>query len=470
MGLLGSSRPLSSGPVMTKWLSLFIVILLILFGWYYASTNVRFTPTWLKAKFGNVTRGDIRVPITAAGLVRARQEIEIKPEASGKVLQVHVREGDFVQLGEVLIEIDPEDEQRSVDRSTADVERLDLLVKQAEASIRNAQANEAIAQAAIQEATATLKMRKFDDEEVKKRHQLGGSSPLEVITAESQRLLAEASFQRAQQSLVVQQIAVEQSTYDKSIQDRLLKNAKTTLEDAKKRLRETKVIAPQAGIVTKVNVRVGNVVQSGTDSFTGGSVVAELAEISAKSVLARVDESDYGRILNISPIDAMPQVPGLREAARADAAMLQARSGIVKLSVDAFPDDVFEGVVERVEPQGKLNTGSSIIQYDVHVTITDPQVYKLPLGAQAQVEFTVENATGVTRVPAEAVKSHEGQKGVWLKTEPPPGSKERFGKKFVPCQFGITDGEFTEVARVMGDDELKEGSEVFTKVPERDDD
>jgi multidrug efflux pump subunit AcrA (membrane-fusion protein) len=134
--------------------------------------------------------------------------------------------------------------------------------------------------------------------------------------------------------------------------------------------------------------------------------------------------------------------------------------------VDAFPDDEFEGRIDRVEPQGRLNSGSSIIQFDVHVWITDPKQQKLPLGAQAQVEFTVESATNALLVPAEAVKSHDGQRGVWIKVPPASGSQDEFGKRFVPCRFGISDSEKTEVVGVGGGGSLPEGTEVYTKLPQ----
>ena len=154
-------------------------------------------------------------------------------------------------------------------------------------------------------------------------------------------------------------------------------------------------------------------------------------------------------MLNISPIDALPDMPQLRQVAQEDAEQLEKRSGTVKLTVDAFPDKTFEGRIQRVEPQGKLNAGSSIIQFDVHVEITDPQRHMLPLGAQAQVEFTVESATGALRVPAEAVKTFQDQRGVYVKKSPEPGSSEKFGKHFVPCRFGISDGEYTQVIEVL---------------------
>ena len=155
-------------------------------------------------------------------------------------------------------------------------------------------------------------------------------------------------------------------------------------------------------------------------------------------------------------------MPELREAAKQDAEDLQRRSGKVTITVDAFPEQKFEGVIERVEPQGKQNAGSTIIQFDVHVRITDPKRHQLPLGAQAQVEFTVESAMGALLVPADAVKLVDEKRGVYIKL--PPQAGEQYGKKFVLCRFGISDGTNTQVIEAI-DGELKVDEEVYTKLP-----
>lgn len=140
------------------------------------------------------------------------------------------------------------------------------------------------------------------------------------------------------------------------------------------------------------------------------------------------------------------------------------RSGKVKVTVDAYPDLTFDGVIERVEPQGKLNPGSSVIQYDVHVEITDDKRSVLPLGAQAQVEFTVESVAGVLMVPADAVKQKEGEKGVYIRG----GTNNDAKPRFVKARFGITDGANTHLVGTLSESEgelLKEGVEVYTRLP-----
>jgi HlyD family secretion protein len=245
-------------------------------------------------------------------------------------------------------------------------------------------------------------------------------------------------------------------------QTETVNKAEKTFADAEQRLDETTLRAPIDGIVTEVIVRKGEKVQSATTGFQLGTPLMKLADISKLKVVAQVDEADYGRVVEIAPPGALPQNP-LQDPATRAAEDLERRSGKVTLTVDTFPDESFDGVIERIEPQGRANLGSStVIQFQVHVEITDPQRYRLPLGAQAQVEFTVQSVTNALVVAADAVKTHEDKQGLWLVT-PKPAGEQRAGERFVRCIFGISDGESTEIVRTLDGEELKEGTEVYTK-------
>lgn len=452
---------------MRKWILLLCVVGMVAGMWYYVRTYKRVTPMWNQPKFGKVTRGDIRVPITAAGLIQPLQEIEVKPKASGEVVEIHFAEGDFVRKGDVLVLLKRDDEQRSVDRARSELKRAESLLEQARIAVDQARVAVQGAEGRLENLEAQVRMAEFDVnkiEELKKNQAV--YSVEEEFDARQQLAMLRAQQKTAQADLEAARIRVRDAEEAVRLQEAAVEIATKTLADAEERLAETSIVSKHDAIVTSVKVTVGSVVQGGQTTFTGGTVLMTLADVSTKKVVTRVDESDYGRILDISPTDALPQMPGLAEALQQSAEQLARRSGKVKLTVDAFPDDEFEGQIIRVEPQGRLNQGSSIIQFNVHVAITDPQAYLLPLGAQAQVEFTVESVTNELRVPAEAVKTYQEQRGVWVKVPPEPGSGEQWGRKFIPCRFGITDGAHTQlIAPLSGGQELKEGDEVYTKLP-----
>ena len=126
---------------MKKWVIVIIVAAAIGATWYYLRTWYRFTPAWYEPRFGTVTRGDINVPITAAGLIEPDKRIEVKSLASGEVTRVHVVEGTFVRKGDTLIELKRDDEQRRRDSAAAELTRAQALRAQALAAVDRAQAN-----------------------------------------------------------------------------------------------------------------------------------------------------------------------------------------------------------------------------------------------------------------------------------------------------------------------------------------
>jgi HlyD family secretion protein len=450
---------------MKKWVLLAIAVGAIVFMWWYVRTYQRFTPPWMMPKWAEITRGDIKVPISASGLIEPRQRIEVKSKASGEVIAVEVEAGDFVRTGDRLVVLKRDDEERNVSRAQADLNRFTALLEQARLAVQRAEVSVLTAEARVAELEAQERMAEFELNKVLGLAEREQASPQELIDAPARRDISRAQLKAARASLDSAKLAVADARQAVSIQEAAVSVAQTELADAEERLLETTVVAAQDALVTEVNVRVGEVIQSGKTSLTGGTVLMRLADISELKVVTRVDEADYGRVLDIAPDTALPQMGALRAAEAAATQEIRERSGQVQVTVDAFPDLTFTGLIERVEPQGKLSPGSAIIQFDVHVLITDEKRHKLLLGTQAQVEFLVETARDVLRVPADAVKALGEQRGLYLKVAPPEGTTDKFGQQFVPVAFGITDGTYTQVVRALNDTELTEGLEVYTKLP-----
>lgn len=464
---------------MTKRILVLLGVLAVVAVWLIARQQA-FIPPWKQPQWVKLDRGDVKVPITASGLIHARRVIEIKSEASGVVQEVRVDPGDFVKAGDILVVLDPDDEQRLVDRSQAEYERAEALLEQTQIAVRRADVAIANAEAQVEDLKwrvdiASRELNKLEGFASKGKRDLYTEQQLEDARAQHKSALAQKHI--AEISVDTAKLTKEDAQSAVKSQAALLRQAEKALDDSRERLRETTIYAPVDAIVTEVAIKPGMLVQSGTQSFMGGTELMKVADVSTKKVVARLDEADYGRVMDITPVEALPDIPGLRETMRAqrteqmekaateDQKLLAEQTGIVKITVDAFPEKEFDGKIIRVEPQGRLNVGSSIIQFDVHVEITDDERHLLPLGAQAQVEFTVEAAHDCLRVPAEAVKSLDDQRGVHLKVEPDRRAGEKWGQKFIACRFGISDGEFTQVIAVLGDNELKEGDEVYTKLP-----
>jgi HlyD family secretion protein len=449
-----------------KWIGILLVVLVIIGGWWYVRENVRPIPQGKQPKYGKVERGDLSVPIMATGLIEPDLRIEVKSKASGKVQDVNVVEGSRVRVNDELVVLDPVDEQRNVDRAQAARDRAEALRDQSKLAITTAEANLERAKARVQELTSRETNLQDELERVKdiREQTLGAMTEVEERDARTNLEMASAQLRAARADEMSAANAIKDADANVRVQEANLRESEKVLEEAKLRLAETKIASQYDAIVTEVLVKPGMLVVSGTGALAGGgTILLTLADISRMKVMTRVDDADYGEVRDIAPVLSLPDIDELREAARQNAEQMAEDAGRVKITVDAFRDEVFEGRIDRVEPQGKLQAGSSVIQFDVHVDITDPKRFMLPLGSQAQVEFKVSSVVNALLIPADAVKTHEGQRGVWIKTT--AKGDERFGRRFLPCRFGITDGESTQVVEVLGGERLEVGQEVYTKLP-----
>jgi HlyD family secretion protein len=140
-------------------------------------------------------------------------------------------------------------------------------------------------------------------------------------------------------------------------------------------LEEATVRAPVAGTVIEKPVAIGQVIASGTGTFGGGTTIIKMADLTKVRVRALVNETDIGKI----------------------------RQGLqASVTVDAFPDRPFQGVVEKIEPQAVVE--QSVTMFPVLVSI-DNQAGLLMPGMNGEVSVTVERRENVVAVPNDAVRS-----------------------------------------------------------------
>ena len=94
----------------------FILILVYIFS-SNSSSNEADPTTGFKTT--EVLRGDLTVNISATGIVEPNFKVEVKSKASGEVLKFAYEEGDRVEKGTLLLQLDKSDEQRNVAKARA---------------------------------------------------------------------------------------------------------------------------------------------------------------------------------------------------------------------------------------------------------------------------------------------------------------------------------------------------------------
>ena len=210
--------------------------------------------------------------------------------------------------------------------------------------------------------------------------------------------------------------------------------AQAAIVKVKRNLGYATITSPIDGVVISRAVEEGQTVAAGFETPTLFTIANDLTQM---QVVADVDEADIGQVSD-----------GQR----------------VEFTVDAYPDDTFEGVVEQVRLEAR--TESSVVTYEVVITAYNPEL-KLKPGLTANVTiFTLEKDDALA-VPTKALRFvPDGELLAALglhaeaAAEAEPGKRELWvkqGTTLVPryVTAGSASGELTEIV-----DGLNDGEEV----------
>ncbi len=444
---------------MKNLLILFLATVAIVAGYIAATSKLRMSLEGIEGKTEQVVRGDLTLPINAVGEINPARRVEIKSEASGEVIEIARLAGDRVRAGDLLIRLQKDDEQRNVDRAQLDLDVA--MARMEDARLRFQQSKTADLEAAQANVTQIEQQVRLAEYRWKKMERLRDDqrNEEEVLQAETaykgllaQLAVTKADLERARLAIprAEQTLKQAQATAD---------SARTTLADAQKRLTKTDIVAPLDGIVGAINTQIGEVIQGGKTTLTGGTVLAVLLDMGKLIVRTEVDESDIGRVLAISPQWARPghdadvRMPERLEDAAA------AWSHLPTVTVESFRDQEFQGVIERIYPEPRSVSG--VVTYLVDVVLSSNNREVLLPGMRADVRFTSEHVANALLCPNEAIREGPaGKLGVYI---PKPGSMpQEHETEFVPCTFGLDNGNFSEVRAG-----LDEGMKVYTKLPRK---
>ena len=373
--------------------------------------------------------------VSANGKIQPAKDIKISPYISGEVVELYVKEGDFVEKGFKLAKIDPE-----IYIST---------YEKIEASLKTAQANEANAKARLTQSKSQFRKAELDFERSE--------------TLFKKDVISQADFDAAQSAYEVARadvIAAEENYKSSQFQ---VSSARASVKEAKENLNRTSIYAPNDGTVSKLSVEVGERV-TGASQFSAGTEIMRIANLDVLEVNVEVNENDIVRVsINDTAI----------------------------IEVDAYLGKEFKGLVTEIATSANTQgvSADQVTNFDVKILMLKESYQELikpnsPIpspfrpGMSATVEIQTETAEGILTVAIQAVttradttgriKSYrerrEDNKG---KDEEEIRKEEEEVKEYV---FLYVDGEavLTEVETGIQDNTnirivkgLKEGQEVI---------
>jgi HlyD family secretion protein len=151
--------------------------------------------------------------------------------------------------------------------------------------------------------------------------------------------------------------------------------ARTNLSIARLRLQDATVTAPTNGTIIERPVSVGTVITSATSSASGGTTILKMADLTRVRMRAFVNETDIGNVKD---------------------------GQAATVTMDAFPNRRFVGIVERVEPQAIVQ--SSVTMFPVLVSLNNADGALKP-GMNGQVVMDIVRKDNVLAVPSDAIRN-----------------------------------------------------------------
>jgi HlyD family secretion protein len=283
--------------------------------------------------------GDISVELDEVGVIQPKTMVLVKSKVSGKIQSLNVQEGQEVRRGDLLVTVEP-----------------DMAQARTVASLKSSYGR----------ARVDRDRARQDYERDVELHDAGHISDEELRLAKDAYDIAEIEYQSA----------LEQMQLAEDDGDSMDLNA-----DAEELLN---VVAPASGSVIQVDIEEGEIVTSGAVSYTSGTTLMTIADLSEMQIKAGINEVDVGKV----------------------------RDGQdVAIDVDAYPNVRFHGVINHIAPAARDDQGVKIFDVEIDITDTDE---RLKPGMTANIVIQGDHREGVVTVPIEAAFKKSGRYVVYV--------------------------------------------------------
>lgn len=362
--------------------------------------------------------------VTASGKIYPETEVKISPEVSGEIIELNVEEGDSVSKGELMVRINPA--------------IYSSIVTQSEANVEETRARAANSSEMMEQAKANYEQAKSNYERNKKLYEDKVISAMEYEQVKASYLSAKASFEASRAS-------VSGGKYS-------ITAASAGLSQSRENLRKTTIIAPRSGVVSALNVKLGERVV-GTAQMAGTEMLT-IADMSRIEVRVDVSETDIAKVKI------------------GDTTIIEA---------DAYRNRKFTGVVSKVGVSSKSGTSltstDQVTNYTVHILILPSSYADLAAnlqkgrfifkpGMSASVEIQTRRERNILSVPVNAVTTRDWDDSVKNKKKADGSDNDIRQVVFVydskdkkvkirDVKTGIQDNEYIQIT-----EGLKEGEEV----------
>ncbi|MEA3346002.1 MAG: efflux RND transporter periplasmic adaptor subunit [Chloroflexota bacterium] len=415
-------------------------------------------------RMASVQRGTMVKAIDSTGNISARRDAELSFEVAGRVAQVHVEEGDRVETGQLLAELDTTDLEMEVAKARQslainEAQLAKLQTEPTEAELAAAQANlesarenlakvlEGPSEAELAAAGAALKAAQDSYEDV-----LDGADEDEITVAKADMEKAKEALKQAQaeydkfawrkgfeaspQAAELNRATVDyeraRANYRLKIQDPTEAEVQNALakvqraQDDLDTLRDSPTEADVANAqaqVAQAESQLDQLVQEATDEEIAiNEAQVEQARVSLQQAERRLEKARlvaafFGTVTAVNceagdPVSANQPAISLADLSAYEVEVLVDEVDIAgiasgqraEITLDAYPDVVIPGTVRSIAPEGTITQGVVNFPVTIDLNMEDlPSGTGVLLKMTANVRIVREVREDVLLVPLEAI-------------------------------------------------------------------
>ncbi len=292
--------------------------------------------------------------VVASGEVRSQSLARIGSEITGIIKARHVREGDAVKPGDLLLELNNDEQQARVYEAEAALQQLvSSSRRQAQAAQKEAEANLDQAQRERARREALQERQLLSDEQVEqaRRSELSARVSRDKATLQAAALASGGT----EEQILTQRLAASRAL-----------------------LAKTRVVSHVAGIVQTRNVEPGDLVQP-------GRILLEIATANSLEVVVKVDEKNMARLVLGQP---------------------------AQIIADAYPDNVVPAHITFIAPA--IDTARGTV--DIHLSV-DAQTDFLKQGMTVSATMETGRRDNALVIANDALREVNADSAVVMRVE-----------------------------------------------------
>ncbi len=264
--------------------------------------------------------------VTANGEIKPKEYVELQSEISGVITQLLVTDGDLVEKGDILLRIDPTQNQSETRareallqaatmesaNSLAQINLQEINVGRARFNLQAAEADFSKAEQGLLLKTASFKRQQELFEQNLISRNTYEVSKSEFIGAESEILAARARANQAKGALSAAKVILSQTHNSLRSAESRVEQHKAIMASARDTLSKTVIRSPLTGIITQLNVEAGERAVPGTLNNPAATIMI-IADLSVIEAEVEVNETDIVAIkldqTTVVQVDALPRSP-----------------------------------------------------------------------------------------------------------------------------------------------------------------